>query len=154
MKKALPRHLGKQTIGAAFQEWEKKEGWKKGGTGLNFEMWMTHIYVPECQDDEMGVYLPRRRLGLADKIVNSDGVEYLSPADRADYVIAIDGGKVTDARDDTYDTSEESTVFSGKGWAIFVAGTRRDSLCQQSRRGQISSLQFPCRRSDQVRRRY
>jgi hypothetical protein len=124
IEKALPGHLGKGAVAAAFGEWKNLHG-----TKLNFDNWLKHIYVPECQDDEFGSYLMNRKGGLAAKIEAKrkndagrelTGVEYCTEEERDAYVISIQNGSVVDLGGDTYDTGEESTVFSGKGWAIFV----------------------------------
>jgi hypothetical protein len=117
IEKILPTHLGKGVVGRAFTEWKTEQA----TTRLNIEDWLTYVFVPECEDDPYGTYFANRKMqpGIA-KMKAGQGVKYCDAEERKAYVIHITGGTVTDAGGDTYDTSEESTVFSGKGWAIFV----------------------------------
>jgi hypothetical protein len=121
IEKILPDHLGKGVVGQAFMEWKTQQA----ATRLNIQDWLTYVYVPECEDDPYGIYFKdntkRNMKGIA-KIKGAQGVKYCDAEERKGYVLHITGGTVTDAGGDTYDTSEESTVFSGKGWAIFVMG--------------------------------
>lgn len=53
-------------------------------------------------------------------------VRYLTPDERKDYVLTPKTGVLHDVNDHVYDTTPETTAFSGKGWAIYVmdqAGT-------------------------------
>lgn len=116
IEKILPQHLGKGKVGAAFNEW--KEAGPK--TRLNIADWLEQVYVPECEDDPFGVYLRNRRGDLGKKISDGKGVKYCDAVERMSYVINIEKGIVKDVNGNIYDTSGQSTVFSGKGWAIFV----------------------------------
>jgi len=116
IEKILPQHLGKGVVGAAFTEWKKNET----QTRLNIADWLEQVYVPECEDDPFGKYIANRMQRLGKKISDGKGVKYCDEQERKSYVIRITVGKVQDAHGDIYDTTEESTVFSGKGWAIFV----------------------------------
>jgi len=116
IEKILPNHLGKGAWSAAFSEWRQE----KTKTRLNIADWLTYVYAPECEDDPFGKYIANRiqRMGL--RIQAGKGVRYCDAEERKSYAIQIALGNATDAGGETYDTTEESTVFSGKGWAIFV----------------------------------
>ena len=116
IEKILPNHLGKGAWSAAFSEWKQE----KTRTKLNIADWLTYVFAPECEDDPFGKYIANRAQKLGHRIQAGKGVKYCDERERKSYQIKIDAGKVTDAGDETYDTTDESTVFSGKGWAIFV----------------------------------
>jgi hypothetical protein len=116
IEKILPNHLGKGAWAAAFGEWKQE----KTKTKLNIADWLTYVYAPECEDDPFGKYIANRLQKVGQRIQAGKGVKYCDERERRSYVINVDAGKVTDAGNETYDTTDESTVFSGKGWAIFV----------------------------------
>src|SRR5215472_1309531 len=116
LEKILPKHLGKGAWSAALNQWKGK-GSK---TRLNFPDWLEHIYVPECEDDPYGKYIANRNQDLAQKITAGKGVKYCDAQERRSYVVKLAAGKLLDAQEQTYDTTNASTVFSGPEWAIFV----------------------------------
>ena len=98
--------------------------WRESKTHLNFDDWMQWRSIEMEQKKRKWMHLNDSKCSIIEEATLKK-VNYLSTVEeRKPYQLEFKEGLIWQNQS-PYDTSSEETIFSGKGWAIFVIDPKR-----------------------------
>ena len=97
-------------------------------TKLDLNEWLTHIWIPQHEDDPTGVFIKYITQAGGNWVINTDfvsdlksqRVKYCNAEERKEWQLTISLGHVLNKSGELYHTGKKETHFSGRGWAIYV----------------------------------